>query len=404
MRLRGRAFREITLEWAIRLGATLGRLAGEGGLVVSGRDVSPVSRAFKRAISAGVMSAGAEVMDFHESLTGEISFAMKRFGCRMGFMVVQDPVFEKNVMIRVYKTPGYELTGRELEEFVREIGKELVEPRRVGWISYAEYMHKLYVSAVSSFIKSDTISSAKIRVALGPGLDPLDSVFRDLSSELDVEHTVIGVSFKACLHPFTELMENVEKVANAVRADVGVAFSHDGSTLAAYVVNAGYLLPGELALILTERYPTGSKILVSNPTPNIIVKALERKGLDVILTDSPEAFSLLLRKERPVLAMTYTGEIVTPVFSLGCDAVVAYAQLLEVVSELRGRKIVSIVRNGLRDTVTRVSRESAQDLCRDKGAVTAWGCVVVLDDKVIHLVYQPSSKDFLALSDLIASV
>lgn len=403
MRLRGRAFKEVTLEWAIRLGAGLGRLAGEGGLVVSGRDVSPVSRTFKRAMSAGVMSAGAEVLDFHESLAGEISFAIKRFGGHVGFMITQDPVFEKNVMIRVYRSPGYELVGKELEEVTKEASRELVEPRRVGWINYAEYMHKLYVSAVSSFVKSDVISSAKVRAVVGPGLDPLDTVFRDLSSELDVEQTVIGVSFKACLHPFTELMENVEKVASAVRADVGVAFSHEGSALAVYTVNTGYLLPSELALILAERYPSGSKVLLLNPVQRVVVKMLEKRGLDVIVADTPESYSIMLRKERPVFSLGYAGEIVTPVFSLGSDAVVAYAQLLEVVSELGGEKVSSIVKSELRGYTSFAPKESVLDLCRERGVITAWGCVTTFNNKIAHFVYQPSSGSFLVLEDFTAS-
>lgn len=403
MVISGKPFKDITLEQAIKLGAALGRLAGEGGLIISGRDASPVSRMFKRAITAGIMSAGAEVMDFHESLFGEISFAIKRFGGRYGFMVMQDPTAPGGIIIRICKTPGYEVVGEDLEVFLKETEKGLVEPQRVGWIIYAEYMHRLYASAVSSFVKSDVISSTKITSVVGPSLTPLDVILRDISSDLNVNQTSIGVTLKTCTYPFLELMEDVERIVDAIKADLGIVFSHDGSMLAVYSTSTGYLLPGELALVITERYPTGSKILVKNPVEETIAKALRSKGYDVLVVNNIEEFSGVLRRERPALAFTSMGEFISPVFSLGNDAVVTYVQLLEVLSELGEKVLAKPIKTGLEVPGETISKELGLALCREKGMVTLWGCIIVENNKITSLVYQPQRGAFLKVSDNIAA-
>ncbi|MEM4731818.1 MAG: hypothetical protein QXO48_01610 [Desulfurococcaceae archaeon] len=402
MHIKGKPFRDLTLEKAVRLGAALGKLAGAGSLVISGRDASPVSRMFKRAITAGIMSAGVEVMDFHESLLGEISYAIRRFGGRYGFMVEQDPATPGNIVIRVCKTPGYELRGAELKSILSESEKEIEEPERVGWIIYAEYMHRLYSSAVSSFVKSDAVSSAKITTVVGPGLTPLDVILRDLSSDLGVDQTLIGVTLKSCIHPSIELMEDVEKVVDAIGADVGAVFSHDGSSIVVYSTSTGYLVPGELALVLSERYPAGSKVLALNPVQKTIVKTLVGRGYDVIVVNSVEEYNTLLRRERPVLSFTPHGEFASPIFSLCGDAVVVYAQVLEVLSEQGKQGFTNIVETELKVLGETVSKETALTLCREKGAITLWGCLLVENSTVTALVYQPRTGAFLKIRDSVA--
>jgi len=129
MRLKGKLYEDITLEKAVKLGYVIGRSAGPRNLVVSGRDAFRVSRMLKRAITAGVMSAGADVMDFHESLNGEIAFAIKRFGAKMGFMVSIDPS-TGGVLLKIFSSPGYELAGESLKRIIREAEEEKREARK----------------------------------------------------------------------------------------------------------------------------------------------------------------------------------------------------------------------------------------------------------------------------------
>ncbi|MGC8982242.1 MAG: hypothetical protein ACP5KA_00575 [Desulfurococcaceae archaeon] len=401
MRLSGKPFEDLTLEWAVKLGAIIGSMAGAGSLVVSGRDNTPISRMYKRAITAGIMSAGAEVMDFHESLVGEISFAMKRFGGKYGFMVMNDPLVRGNLLIKVFKAPGYELVGSELKDLLGEV-KAIPRPTRIGWVNYAEYMHKLYGAAIISFVKADAVAGANISTVVGPGSEPLSTVLGVISSELSVNQITIGVAKTQQTYPEMELMKNVEAIRGVLNTNFGVAFSIDGASLIV-ATKKGFMLPGELARALARKYASGARILAKSPLQEGIVKALVSEGFDVVVVDSVDEYSKLLRRERPDIAFTPSGEFTTPLFSLGADALVVYAQLLESLAEQGEGVFEESLVDSLRSAAETVDEASALRACREKGLLTLWGCVISEGDRVIALIYEPRARAFLKIADRAAS-
>lgn len=402
MKISGKPFRELTLEKAIKIGAAIGQIAGRRSLVVSGRDASRVSRMLKRAITAGVMSAGADVMDFHESTTGEVSFAIKRFGARLGFMVTVNPAGE-DVFIKVYKTPGYEVLGDEIREIVDSIEKRVEEPVEVGWIYYAEYMHRLYISALLTFVKSDQISSRRPTTVVAPSIQPLDVIFTELSSSLGLDQAIIATQISNLKNPAIDIANNVSRVVDALKADIGILLAHDGSSIATYSRELGLLLPEELALVLVERYSPGSRVVVLNPVSrNLIDRAIEQ-GYDVFTTSSESDYSRVIKRDRPALTYTWRGDFTTPVFNMGPDGVLHYVQLLEVLSE-HGVGILEKIREwrkNLRSEVLAV--EEAISLCREIGVeLTPWGCRIVRDNTLYSIIYYPDRGYFVKVIDRVA--
>lgn len=401
MRIVGKPFKDLTLEKAVKLGVAIGSMAGGRGLVVSGRDHSRISRMLKRAITAGVMSTGADVMDFHESLTGEISFAMKRFGARMGFMVTTDPV-HGGVSIRLYRSPGYEILGRELEEVLSRLEGGVLQPQEVGWIYYAEYMHELYVAAVSSFVKGDLISSRRLSVVVGPDIEPLSTVLKGLSRALSVNHVTIGGLMPVSKYPDLVLMEKLSKVSEALRTTCGVLLSHEGSSMVLYSSNLGFTMPEELLLIVLEKYSPGAKVALLNPVSEPLVKVTRERGFDVIVVDDELEFQRTVRRERPAVAFTWRGDSVTPVFSLGYDSIIMYAQVLEIVSE--HSEVFEKVLSARRQLSTElVSVEEAARVCSEKSLdVAMWGCRVQENGNLVTYVYQPTLGGFLKVVTRVA--
>lgn len=392
MRIYGKPLVDFTLEQAVKLGVAIGRAAGSGNLVISGRDYARVSRMLKRAVTAGVMSTGADVMDFHESLIGEISFAIKRFGARMGFMVSLDPV-SRGILLRIFSSPGYELVGRKLDTTLSTEASLRAETNQIGWIYYAEYMHRLYVAALSSFIKSDLVSSRRPSVIVGPSVEPLGTILSEISNSVGVDQTIIGGA-DIPEHPNIELMDKIGKVSDALSTSIGVAFSHDGSQLSLYTPETGYTIPEELVLTVLSKYPT-SKIITYAPILKSLVRHLDQLGYDIIVLDSEEEFHELVRKERPPLAFTWRGEFITPVFSLGFDSLTLYVQVLEMISD-RGDRLI----NDIKAIRSRMNHEYVElnaglELCREySGNTTLWGCRILKNNKVYTLIYQHKTRGF----------
>ncbi|RLE91129.1 MAG: phosphoglucomutase, partial [Thermoprotei archaeon] len=90
-RIGGGVNRELTPEVSSELGSALGTMLGERVLVVAAREYYPPSRMLKRAFSAGLMSTGVTVVDFHAATFPELAFAVKKFGAKAGVHFAVSP-------------------------------------------------------------------------------------------------------------------------------------------------------------------------------------------------------------------------------------------------------------------------------------------------------------------------
>ncbi|MEM4718213.1 MAG: phosphoglucomutase [Desulfurococcaceae archaeon] len=402
MRIHGKPLIDIKLEDAIRIGMAIGRSAGARNLVISGRDHTRVSRMLKRAITAGLMSTGADVMDFHESTVGEISYAIKRFGARVGFMVSVDPS-SGGVVVRVYSAPGYELIGGALKSLLDLKVDKFAEPQDVGWIYYAEYMHRLYSSSISSFIRSDILSTKKLNAIAGPDVEPLGTILYELSNSIGLNQTIIG-GVNVLKHPSIDLMNRVGKVVDALSADLGVIFSHDGSQLSIYNSRLGYLSPEEQILLISAKY-SSPRIIALGPLLRSYMNNLEKYGYDILIVDNEEKLQELTKRERPTLSSTWRGEFITPLFSLGYDAVIQYAQILELTADFGSRILdeINSLREGL--SIENIDFELGMRVCYEKPErVAIWGCRVLDENKVTLLIYNPRTDGFIKITDKAAEI
>ncbi len=347
-RIVGKPNQEITPEDAAELGAILGSWYGEKSIVVSGRDYNPSSRMLKRAFVAGLMSAGVDVMDFHESLSGEISYSIKRFGARGGVNVSNYPLIEDHVQFRIFTTPGYEVVGDELADIIKNKYIRRTEPGRTGWVTYAEYIHKLYVSALTAFINSDVVASRGFNIVVSTSYGPSDLVLPDLFSSLNVDYILLSSgkrAVKGFRYPFINEVKKVSEIVRSAGMDLGVILNNDASSLIIVDDSGSPLLPEETSLALLHMIPKGSSIVVSEDTFLFIDEAFSYNGVVVDRTDLSEvAVMKRCSKLRPTLGFNSVGEYVHPPFSLGYDAVLTLAKVLEVLAST-GKSLSSIVRS-----------------------------------------------------------
>jgi len=131
----------LTPDAAASLGGAFGTMLGEGALVVTARDNYPPSRMLKRAFSAGLMSVGVSVMDFHAATTPELVFAIKRLGAKAGIQFTVASLDRDSVAIRFFDSQGFALSAERIEELVEwaRAGRVVRSlPSAIGWGTYAE--------------------------------------------------------------------------------------------------------------------------------------------------------------------------------------------------------------------------------------------------------------------------
>lgn len=325
---------ELTPEDASRLGAIIGSWYGKGSLVVSGRDYNPSSRMLKRAFISGLMSVGVDVMDFHESVAGEIAFSIKRFGARGGFTVSMYPRIDDHIRFRVFNNPGYEIVGDKLEKIIRETKIKRMNPRSTGWVTYAEYIHRLYISALTSFVAANRIVDKEFSIVIDVSHGPSDKIIPELMSNLNVNFVLIDAmkpnQQHRYIYPLVNSIEKVSSIVRSTKADLGVILNNDASSLILIDDKGRVLLPEEVLLVLSTRVPQGSEIIVMDDVFGFLDEILKMYKINVLRISSDESrFLGEIVNRRPIMGINGKGGCIHPLFSLGYDAILTLVKVLE---------------------------------------------------------------------------
>ena len=129
---------DLTPEMVLRVATAFGSTLKKGSRVTLGRDASRVSRALKRAIIAGLNSAGVTCEDLELAPAPSVRFSAARMGASGGMYVRTSPGDSQSVELAVFGGDGSdvdEATRRRIErtyyreEFRRAFGQEMGELR-----------------------------------------------------------------------------------------------------------------------------------------------------------------------------------------------------------------------------------------------------------------------------------
>lgn len=396
-RLGGEVFREISLASIEELSDLLVSIFGSKGVVVSGRDLSPVSRMFKRALTAGLMSLGVEVLDFHDATSGEISFSIRKFGAIGGFNIVLDHAADKCVTIKLFKNPGYEIVGEELARYLSGVKRRERVFERVGWVSYVEYIHKLYAAALAGFIKQDVVQERHLKVVVDPTDSPASNVLSEFLQSIGANYVMVSGFNPSSLYPYMWEIERVALVSNATEAIFGVVFNNDATQIALYSPRLGLLMPEDIVLFLSKRFPTGSKIFLQEPFIRAYVDKLKSEGYDVRIYREENKMIEDIRRIRPAIVVSWRGEIALPAFSLSYDSLALFSILLEAVALGMHASIEEVEEVRSRSVSGVIAVEKVLSECRETRSVAIWGCRDVKSGKTF--VYSPKERAFLIMEN-----
>ncbi len=389
-RIYGIANSQLTPEVMAELGAALGTLLGEGALVVTARDLYPPSRMLKRSFSAGLMSTGISVIDFHGATLPELAFAIKRFGAKAGVHFTVAPFREDSIQIKLLDSTGAEFSYERLSDLLMLYDtKHIVRtiPTRIGWVSYAEYIHEIYTASVTSYVDVNPIINASPRVAIDVNYGPASEVLPDLLAELGTEFIVLNSHKPPARRPTKQLpdKESLETLSEIVRASnslLGVALSADASQVFIVDDNGTLLTPDQVASILTMLLPEESKVVISNSMSFIVDKVAEKNNIRLVRVKGYIGdISRTVRRVRATLGMADTGEFIFPSFSLSPDGIVTLAKLIEVLS-IEELKLSTLVKEIPELPIYRVDVDVSKERMRT--------ILEYLMTKYINIIFTPT--------------
>ncbi|MEM0042402.1 MAG: hypothetical protein QXP94_01255 [Thermofilaceae archaeon] len=338
----GIANQTLTPDIAASLGGALGTMLGEGALVVTARDNYPPSRMLKRAFSAGLMSTGISVMDFHSATTPELIFAIKRLGAKAGVQFTVAPLERDGIAIKIFDSQGLVFSIERMEELFDRAGSGKIVrslPAAIGWVTYAEYVHDIYAAAIAGYLDSHTIASKRYRMVCDVNFGPASEVLPNLFSELGIE----GVMLNAHRPPFRgsvthmpdpHSIEMLKGIVRASDAALGVSFCAD-ATRALVVDDEGKPLSGEeVASLIALGMPAGTRIIVSESMGSMIDEVCKKIGARVVrVRGLKHDLIRAARRSGSHLVATSGNEIIFTDFSLSPDGMLATLKLLEYIAK-----------------------------------------------------------------------
>lgn len=389
--VRGRVGAGLTPEVVTRFAAAFGAYAARrtpGRPVVIGRDSRVSGPMFLRAATAGLMSAGCEVVEVGIVPTPTVQLAVEDLEAAGGLAVTasHNPV-EWNAL-KFIGPSGMFLDAEEAAEMLAL----LEDPPRAGWEDLREVRadgeaverHLARIRAIP-FLSADTIREQRFTVALDCVRGAGGNIFPQLLEELGCTVHAINLEtdgrFPREPEPVAENLGELERLVRETGADVGFATDPDADRLA-LVSDHGRAIGEDYTLALAAKLVLGHRpgpVVTNLSTSRLLEDVAEEAGVTLHRAPVGEInVARRMEREGATIGGEGNGGVILPDVHLTRDAPVAAALILQLMAET-GRPL-STLASGIgryeivKDKVARPSGslEAAYDaLERELGAPAA---------------------------------
>jgi len=374
--VRGLANTELTPEIALALGRAAARVLGGSAFVV-GRDTRVSGPLLQAALSAGLASEGADVVDLGVVPTPTIAWAAAERGVPGAVVSASHNPFADNG-VKLFAAGGTKLDNdverRVEDELVATLaGGSHAAPtaERVGRISADPGAGERYAKAVMASLEGRDLSGLRVVLdcAHGAASHLAPRIFADLGAELscvgtDPDGTNINDGVGST-HP-----EAVRAAVAAAGAQVGLALDGDADRVLA-VDDAGGLVDGDhlMAMCATDLRSrgllAGDTVVVTVMTNLGFRLAMRQAGIRVHETPVGDRNVLMaLEQHGWVLGGEQSGHIIFRHLATTGDGILTGVQLLDLVRR-SGRRLADLAA----EAMTRMPQELRSVRVADPGGL-----------------------------------
>ncbi|CQR48467.1 Phosphoglucosamine mutase [Paraliobacillus sp. PM-2] len=350
--VRGVANQGLTPELAFKLGRFGGYVLTKEtskAKILIGRDTRISGSMLENALTAGLLSIGAEVMRLGVITTPGVAYLTKAMSAEAGVMISasHNPVEDNG--IKFFGPDGFKLTDaqeQEIEALLDAETDELPRPigKDIGQINdYFEGGQK-YIQYLKQSVDNDFEG---IHIALDCAHGSTSTLATHLFADLEADLSTIGTSPDGLnindgvgsTHP-----EALQSFVLDKGADVGLAFDGDGDRIIA-VDEQGTIIDGDQIMYICAKYLNSKGLLhhstvVSTVMSNIgFYKALEAEGMKSDKTAVGDRYVMEeMRKGGYNLGGEQSGHIIFLDYITTGDGMLTALQLVNVMQET-GKKL-----------------------------------------------------------------
>jgi mannose-1-phosphate guanylyltransferase/phosphomannomutase len=343
---------DLTPEFAAKLGAAYGGILLKGSTVTVNRDSHFSPRMIKRALIAGLPSAGINVLDTRSVPIPVVRHYTRTIGAAGGVHIRLSPFDARVVDIKFFDKRGLDLdkaTERKVEgSFFREDFRR-VYLDDVGRIDYANDVEQQYGGDYLKHLNVDAIQSGEdySRIAVdyansSPGL-VLPTLLGKLNADVVAINAVVQeLSLYQTPEQFEQGMERLGAITQTLKAAFGVRLDTGGERIY-FVDEEGRQVHGMTSLaamaeLVLTQHGGGGIVAVPVWAPSIFEKIAASHGAEIVRTRfNSYALMTAALRNGVVLAGDGQGSFLFPEFQPTADGLFAIAKLMELTALYKTR-------------------------------------------------------------------
>jgi Nucleoside-diphosphate-sugar pyrophosphorylase involved in lipopolysaccharide biosynthesis/translation initiation factor 2B, gamma/epsilon subunits (eIF-2Bgamma/eIF-2Bepsilon) len=335
---------DITPEFCAKLGAAYGATLPLGSCVTMNRDAHYTPRMLKRAMIAGLPSAGVNVADLQSVPIPVARYYTHASGAVGGIHVRLSPSDNRVVDVKFFDERGLDIDSaaeRKIEMIFFREDYRRVYLDEVARIHYAERIEETYTEAFFKALDQNVLNkigkdfSLVMDYANSNAIQMLGSILRRLQVDtVDLNATPDENRIFQNTQQFEDGMNRIMQLTPVLKARMGVRIDSGGEKVF-LVDNLGRRLPGTQALAIVTalalRANGGGTIAVPVTAPRVFEDLAERYGGKIIRTKATLGAMMKTAAENPDLLLLGdgTGSYIFPSFYPIADGLFAIVKIME---------------------------------------------------------------------------
>jgi mannose-1-phosphate guanylyltransferase/phosphomannomutase len=348
---------DLTPEFCAKLSAAFGAILPRGSHVTMNRDAHYTSRMLKRAMIAGVPSAGVNVAEMHSVPIPVARFITHAIGAEGGIHLRLSPLDNRVVDIKFFDKNGLDIdttTERKIEGvFFREDYRR-VYLDEIGRIADVENIEETYTTAFFNALRQDALAgiARDFNLVIDYANANVSSILPNILRRLEVDVVELNANLDdhrlfQTLQEFEEGMERLARITPVLGAHMGVRIDGAGEKLF-LVDDAGRRLHGTQALAaitaLAMAVNGGGTVAVPVTAPRAFEQIAERYGGNIVRTRATLAALMhTAANNRDMLLLgDGAGNYIFPSFYPVVDGIFAIVKIMELLT-LRGASISQVI-------------------------------------------------------------
>lgn len=312
----------LTPEFVFKVGRSIGwcLTKGKKGIVAIGKDTRISCDMLESALSAGINSAGVDVLPLGIIPTPAVAYLSKVYKANASIVISASHNPYEDNGIKIFNSNGFKLSDEQEEEIENITGevKFIPSPSAIGRVLPHHKDKDDYIKYLISTIPSGCdLSRFKIVIDASNGalFNIAPRLFKKLNVQVKSYHTFPdGINInKNCgsLHP-----ENISQKVIRLKADMGLCFDGDGDRVIAIDEN-GNIVDGDRIMAIWATYLSSknklkNNVLVSTIMSNLgLEKYIIGLGIDFVRAKVGDRYVLEeMKKKNAILGGEQSGHII----------------------------------------------------------------------------------------------